>query len=383
MRYCPEPQNNLCHYPHGICAYQQECEQSSERNFLPEPQSESYCYDTNTNYGWEGNSNAPYDIQQETSSLDYIFNKFMQDYPPIPQSDPHPDEFYNYSHCGWEDQNQKAIDSSYSIYQEPSLLEQTFNSFIKNCPPSPPNFSFENSSSLDSASTQCFFQDPYNSAHQPQNSFHNSQNSFYTPQHNFTTTHPCHQNYSQPSSLELAVEDYLQWSKESLESRCQVIERQGQLLEKHKQSWKEILFKKMDGHLEQRRRNLGVPSIEDKEQSVSEEVEEQDKESPSSIETENCIEEGLIEPPIQKAFDEDKAPTTTQPPCLDIQGVKATNKSTEKRIVTKIPVTTFKKRSTINNPTPDPASKLKQATNKRKLAEERPRQGTIAESSPP
>jgi len=43
--------------------------------------------------------------------------------------------------------------------------------------------------------------------------------------------------------------------------------------------------------------------------------------------------------------------------------VKATNKST--------------------NPTPDPAKKLNQAINKRKLAEERPRQGTLASSYPP
>ncbi|KAL4315691.1 hypothetical protein AHAS_Ahas15G0210400 [Arachis hypogaea] len=89
-----------------------------------------------------------------------------------------------------------AIDSSYSIYQEPSSLEQTFNSFMQNYPPSPPSFSFENSSSLDFSSTQSFLQDPYNSAHKSQNSFHNSQNACHTPQHNFTTTHPCHQNYS-------------------------------------------------------------------------------------------------------------------------------------------------------------------------------------------
>ncbi|KAL4306646.1 hypothetical protein AHAS_Ahas16G0199100 [Arachis hypogaea] len=122
--------------------------------------------------------------------------------------------------------------------------------------------------------------------------------------------------------------------------------------------------------------------------SANEEVEEQEieevnQENSYSSEAESCIEEGLIEPPIQRAFDEDKAPIITQQPCLDIQGVKATNKSTEKRIVTKIPMTTFKKRSTANNPTPDPASNLKQATYKRKLAEDRPKQGTIAESSPP
>ena len=95
------------------------------------------------------------------------------------------------------------------------------------------------------------------------------------------------------------------------------------------------------------------------------------------------MDEGLIEPVSQKALDEDKTLIITQPPSLDIQEVKATNKNTEKRIVTKIPRTTFKKRSTANNPTPDPASKLNQAINKRKLAEERPKQGTIAESSPP
>ncbi|KAL4293820.1 hypothetical protein AHAS_Ahas18G0166300 [Arachis hypogaea] len=99
MRYCPEPQNDLCHCARGVYAYQQECEQSSERNFLPEPQSESYYYDTNTNYGWEGNSSAPYDTQQETSSLDYAFNKFMQNFSPGPQHDPYCDEFVNDSHC--------------------------------------------------------------------------------------------------------------------------------------------------------------------------------------------------------------------------------------------------------------------------------------------
>ncbi|QHN86112.1 uncharacterized protein DS421_16g543180 [Arachis hypogaea] len=100
-----------------------------------------------------------------------------------------------------------------------------------------------------------------------------------------------------------------------------------------------------------------------KEEVKEQESEEVTQESPHSSEAEKCIEEGLMEPPIQKAFDEEKAPTITQQPCLDIQGVKTTNKST--------------------NPTPDPASKLNQATNKRKLAEERLRQGTIAEFSPP
>ncbi|KAL4357011.1 hypothetical protein AHAS_Ahas09G0144000 [Arachis hypogaea] len=87
--------------------------------------------------------------------------------------------------------------------REPSSLEESFNSFMLNCPTSPPSISLENSSSLDFASTQNSLQDPYNS--------------FHTPQNNFTTTHLIPQNYSQPSSLEAAVEDHLQKSREILE----------------------------------------------------------------------------------------------------------------------------------------------------------------------
>ncbi|QHO19472.1 uncharacterized protein DS421_11g329270 [Arachis hypogaea] len=100
--------------------------------------------------------------------------------------------------------------------------------------------------------------------------------------------------------------------------------------------------------------------------SAKEEVEEQksekdNQEKSHSIKAEKCIEEELMEPPIQKALDEDKTPIITQQPSLESNGVKATNKST--------------------NPVPYPASKLNQAINKRKLVEEKPRQGTIAESS--
>ncbi|KAL4328158.1 hypothetical protein AHAS_Ahas13G0172300 [Arachis hypogaea] len=40
------------------------------------------------------------------------------------------------------------------------------------------------------------------------------------------------------------------------------------------------------------------------------------------------------------------------------------------------------RRSTANNPPPDPASKINQANFTRKLVERRPRQGTITETSP-
>ncbi|KAL4391040.1 hypothetical protein AHAS_Ahas03G0205300 [Arachis hypogaea] len=197
MRCCPEPQNDLCHYPHGVWAYQQKCEQLREMNFLPEP--------------------------QKTSSLDYACNKFMQDSSQGLQDCPYYDDFNNSSSCAWEEQNQKAFESPYSTYQEPSPL---------NYPTSPPNFSYQSSSPLEFASTQNSFQNSYNSIHHPQNSFHqpqnlfhNSQDSFHTTQNNLTTTHPYPQNFSQPSSLKLVSEDLLQKSRE--------------LLERQEQYWKE------------------------------------------------------------------------------------------------------------------------------------------------
>ncbi|KAL4293984.1 hypothetical protein AHAS_Ahas18G0182900 [Arachis hypogaea] len=98
---------------------------------------------------------------------------------------------------------------------------------------------------------------------------------------------------------------------------------------------------------------------------VKEEVEEQESEEviPNSSEAEKYIKEEFIEPQIQKALDECKTPIITQQPRLGFKEVKATNKST--------------------NPVPNPVSKINQAICKRKLAEEKPRQGTVAETSPP
>ncbi|KAL4276568.1 hypothetical protein AHAS_Ahas20G0220200 [Arachis hypogaea] len=99
-----------------------------------------------------------------------------------------------------------------------------------------------------------------------------------------------------------------------------------------------------------------------------EEVEEQESEKdnqriPNSSEAEKYIEEKLMESPIQKALDEYKTPIITQQPSLESKEVKATSKNT--------------------NSVPNSASKINQAICKRKLAEERPRQGTLAESFPP
>ncbi|KAL4345127.1 hypothetical protein AHAS_Ahas11G0247300 [Arachis hypogaea] len=120
-------------------------------------------------------------------------------------------------------------------------------------------------------------------------------------------------------------------------------------------------------------------------QNLAEEREEVNQGSPHSNETESCIKGEFIEPPIQEALDEKDASTSTQQPSLEIKEVKAINKSTKKRIVTKIRRTTFmrNKRSTANNPTPAPTSKANQANNKRKLVGRHPKQGTSTYSSLP
>ncbi|KAL4287180.1 hypothetical protein AHAS_Ahas19G0160400 [Arachis hypogaea] len=102
--------------------------------------------------------------------------------------------------------------------------------------------------------------------------------------------------------------------------------------------------------------------------SAREEEEEQESEKDNqrisnSSEAEKYVEEKLMEPPIQKALDEYKTPIITQQPSLESKEVKATSKNT--------------------NSVSNPVSKINQANCKRKLAEERPRQGTLAESFHP
>ncbi|KAL4345856.1 hypothetical protein AHAS_Ahas11G0320200 [Arachis hypogaea] len=165
MGYCPPPQNDSCYYANGGWEYHQEMieyEQSidapgplSDQNmrYFPPPQYD-LCHDPKG--GWE-------------------YQQGMMEYEHLPQTqnEPYSDESNNYSCCSWEGQNQRALNSPYSTYQEPSSLEQTFNAFMQNCPTSLPSFSIENYSSLEYTSTQNSFQNPHDSIHQPQQSFHN------------------------------------------------------------------------------------------------------------------------------------------------------------------------------------------------------------------
>ncbi|KAL4315463.1 hypothetical protein AHAS_Ahas15G0187600 [Arachis hypogaea] len=140
----------------------------------------------------------------------------------------------------------------------------------------------------------------------------------------------------------------------------------------------------MNGPLKQTRGNLEPSNSEDEDQFVSEKVEKQEQKVP--VASEIAIKDEGHEPRILQLQKLLETPTVTQPPRLGFKKVKAINKSTKKRIVTKLPRTIFMKNkgSTTSNPTPGPlASKLNQALYKRKLAERKLRKGTIDETSPP
>ncbi|KAL4287780.1 hypothetical protein AHAS_Ahas19G0220400 [Arachis hypogaea] len=77
-------------------------------------------------------------------------------------------------------------------------------------------------------------------------------------------------------------------------------------------------------------------------------MEKDTQEKSHSTKAEKCKEEKPMEPPMQEALNEEITPTTTQPPKLGLKEVKAINKSTEKRIVTKLQRTTFKRRESFN-----------------------------------
>ncbi|KAL4359146.1 hypothetical protein AHAS_Ahas08G0048200 [Arachis hypogaea] len=208
-RYASEPQD----------------EQENHMGYFPLPQNDSYHY---PHGGWE--------YHQELKVYEYF---------PEPQSDSYCDD--SYTNHGWEGK----CNDSHSNYSRTLSLDCATRAYLEEC------------SSLDYASTQSFLQDPYNSIDQPQNLFHNLQDSFYTTQNNFTTAPIYPETHSQPLSLELAFEQYLQTSMDSLKEP-------------------EILLKKMDGHLEQIRRNLEPSNSEDKDQFMDEEVKKQEPKVPVS-----------------------------------------------------------------------------------------------------
>ncbi|KAL4276235.1 hypothetical protein AHAS_Ahas20G0186900 [Arachis hypogaea] len=292
-----------------------------------------------------------------------------------------------YSNGGWEEQNQKTFENPYSTYQEPSSLERAFNSLMQNCPTSPSSFSSENSSSLDYASTQKPSQDS-----QPTQTSTSQRFSMFESRFN-RLVEKQQQFWRELEIISQETDEQLEDTEKYLELRSK--ENEDQLMDVkdkvEEQDEEATASSELSMKNEAVENKTALEVIEEHETSLpkelmgnhKEDMEEDTQENSHSSEVEKCTEEELRKPPIQEALDEKKTPTITQPPRLGFKEVKAINKSTKKRIVTKLPRTTFKRRSTTNNPVPHPASKINQAICKRKLADERPRQGTLAESSPP
>ncbi|KAL4357304.1 hypothetical protein AHAS_Ahas09G0173300 [Arachis hypogaea] len=309
-------------------------EQENHMGYFLPPQNDA---SHDSNGGWEGNSNAPYDIHPKISSLD---------------------------HASTESLYQNSPPTQTSVNQSFSKLETMFEKYEREAQISwnKQENSFKNMKIMLAQLVSATRKEEKQEEEATESSEFLVKKEEVVEIFEFETTLEMIKEYeiSQPPKI-------------SLNQRCStLIERYE---EEMKKSWEEQQTSSMKVLLKQML-------------SVKEEVEEQESEGdnqgcPNSSEAENYIEEELMKPPMQEAPNEEITPIITQQPCLDIQKVKASNKSTKTRIVTKIPRTTFKRRSAANNPPPDQASKLNQANFKRKLAERKLRKGTVVESSPP
>ncbi|KAL4300311.1 hypothetical protein AHAS_Ahas17G0188200 [Arachis hypogaea] len=347
-----------------------------------------------SNGGWEyhqENTNSEHSNSWRFASETQDEQENHMGYLPPPQNDAS-----CYSNDGWGEKNQKIVESPYSTYQEPSSLERTINSLIQNFPTSPSSFSSENSSSLDFISTQ----NPCQNSPPTQTSMNQRLSNLESKLKRLAEEKEKYQKEQENSIKNMEVqlgkllsammkkekqEEEATESSEFLVKKKEVVEiaENETALEvtkepEHSQPPQTPLDQKISTieseikRYEEKMKNCWeeqqTSSMKDllkQMLSVKEEVEEQESEEviPNSSEAEKYMKEEFMEPPVQKALDEYKTPIITQQPSLESKGVKATSKST--------------------NPVPYPASKINQANCKRKLAEERSRQGIVAKSSPP
>ncbi|KAL4371378.1 hypothetical protein AHAS_Ahas06G0159800 [Arachis hypogaea] len=284
--------------------------------FLPPQNDASH----DSNGGWEGNSNAPYDIHPKISSLDHASTESLyQNSPPTQTS-----------------MNQSLSKLETMIEKYESEAQISWNEQEN---------SFKNMeimlAQLVSATRK---------EEKQEEETNKSSESLVKKKEVVEIFEP-------ETALEMTrVHDNSQLSQTSLDQNASTLESMIERYEEEmKKAWEDQQTSSMKELLKQML-------------SVKEEVEEQaseedNQERPNSRETERHMKDKLMEPPIQKALDEDQTPKITQQPCLNNKEVKATNKST--------------------NSVPKSASKLNQANFKRKLAERKPRKGTRAETSPP
>ncbi|KAL4394567.1 hypothetical protein AHAS_Ahas02G0164900 [Arachis hypogaea] len=298
-------------------------EQENHMGYFLPPQNDA---SHDSNGGWEGNSNAPYDIHPKISSLDHASTESpFQNSPPTQTS-------MNHSRFS-------KLESMLKRYEEKTTKVWK-----------------EQENSLKNMEVQLAQLVSATKKEEKQEEEATESSGFLVKKKEVVETFEPELAYSQKPLEMTRAHDNSQLSQTSLDQNTSTLESMIERYEEEmKKAWEDQQTSSMKELLKQML-------------SVKEEVEEQaseedNQERPNSRETERHMKDKLIEPPIQKALDEDQTPKITQQPIHESKEVKATNKST--------------------NPVPDPASKINQAIYKRKLADERPRQGTVAESSPP
>ncbi|KAL4391474.1 hypothetical protein AHAS_Ahas03G0248700 [Arachis hypogaea] len=315
MGYFSPPQNDSSHYSNGGWEYHQELK---EYEHFPEPQSDSYCEGTYTNDGWEGKCNDPHSNYSRTLSLDRATRAYL-------------DNSSSLDYASTQNPSQDSQPPQTSTSQRFSKLESMFNRIRIEL------LSKKNEDQLMDVKEKVEEQDEEATA----SSELSMKNEVVENETALEVTKE-HEN-SQLSQT------FLKQNGSTIESMIERYE------EEMKKCWEDQQTSSMKKLLSQ--------MLSAKEEVEEQESEKDTQEESHSSEAEKCKEEELMEPPIQEDLNEEITPKITQQPCLDIQEVKATNKST--------------------NPVPEPASKLNQAKFKRKLAERKPRKGTIAETSPP
>ncbi|KAL4306477.1 hypothetical protein AHAS_Ahas16G0182200 [Arachis hypogaea] len=307
-------------------ASQSQDEKENHMGYFPPPQNDA---SHDSNGGWEGNSSAPYDNHPKISSLDHTSTESpFQNSPPTQTSMNH----------SWFSEFESRFNRMAEEYQqsrrELEILSQETDKQLEDTDKCLELLSKENEDQLMDMKDKVEEQDEEATA--------SSELSMKN------------EVVENETALEVTREhEDSQLSQTSLTQKLSTIES---VIEKYEEEMKKAWENQQTSSMKKLLKQL---------LSVKEEVEEQESEKviPNSSEAEKYMKEEFMEPPVQKALDEYKTPIITQQPRLGFKEVKATNKST--------------------NHVPEPASKINQAICKRKLAEERPRQGTVAETSPP
>ncbi|KAL4381351.1 hypothetical protein AHAS_Ahas04G0124800 [Arachis hypogaea] len=358
MGYCPPSQYDSSHYSNDGWEYHQEdtnsehfnqwrlapesqIDQAEHMRYCPEPQNDLYHY-----------PDGVWTYQEECEQ------SVKMGHLPETQYDPDFDESNNYSYCGWKSQNQRNLSNPYcdefnnsSNCDSEDLLQKSREFFEKQ------EQAWKRKEILRQRTNEHLENirkhlEPSNSKNQFVREEVEKQEQKVLVSSEIAMKDEEHETrilYSQKPLEVTKKHEHSQPSQTSLESAIEKYE------EEMKKSWEEQQTSSIKELLSQ--------MLSAKKGVEEQESEEVVPEKSHSIEVEKCKEEKLMEPPMQEALNEEITPIITQQPSLESKEVKATSKNT--------------------NSVPNPASKINQAICKRKLAEERPRQGTLAESFPP